>query len=275
MPLPLGPLIGFAATALGGGLAYGAANKQIKEQKKQRKLQEKLAGGNVSCKNGTCSARPSAQNQMNPNGASPIQTAGGEGNAWTGYSPGVSQLQRFTPQQQAAQNQLLQQGLAGLNPEAAQKEQYKNFYSNIVPTLAERFTSMGAGGQDSSDFRGAIGAAGVDLQDRLNALQHQSALAMLGYGLQPSFESIYKPGEQGILQSGATAAAPYAAQLAGNLLSTGAGKLWDYFTAPGSTPSTTSNLLGGNKASDAFQYQGVPNGFNIPTTDLRSRLGIY
>jgi len=273
----LGPIIGFGATALASGIGAWQTNKAIKEQRKQRKLQERLAGGNVACKNGVCKKGSPAQvqQQMNQNGAAPIQTAGGEGNAWTGYSPGVSQLQRFTPQQQAAQNQILQYALQNLNPQAAENQATKQFYSEVVPTLAERFSGMGAGGQASSDFRGAISAAGLELPERIQALRHQSALALLGHGLQPSFESIYQPGEQGILQSGATAAAPAVAQLAGNLLSTGAGKLWDYFTAPGSTPSTTSNMLGGNKASDVFNYQGVPSGFHLPTTDLRSRLGIY
>lgn len=119
----------------------------------------------------------------------------------------MQQLPLYSPQQQAAQSQLLQmalQGLqnptAGFEPIAAQAR--KQFQENTIPSLAERFTAFGGqGGQRSSAFQGVLGRAGSDLESQLAALQanyglqRQSQLQnLLAYGLTPQFENVLTPG---------------------------------------------------------------------------------
>jgi len=221
MPFPLIPVIAAGATLGAAGLGAWSQNKATKEQKKQRKLAEKMAG----CKGGTCSRKPSGQSapqsnlqqQLSPQGA--IPEVGGQGNAWTGYNASAQQLPRFTPEQQNALLSLQQQGMQNLNPDFLEQRAKKQFFQETIPTLAERFTSMGAGSQGSSDFRGALGAAGADLSSQLAALRAQVGSQQLGYGLQPQFENIYNPERQGILQSAASSLAPAATQLAGEFAS--------------------------------------------------------
>lgn len=84
------------------------------------------------------------------------------------------------------------------------------FNTQTVPSLAERFTSMGGeGGQRSSAFQGALGRAGAGLEEGLAALKAQYALpqaqlaqnqqgmqlnqlqTLLGGGLNRQFEGSY------------------------------------------------------------------------------------
>jgi hypothetical protein len=71
------------------------------------------------------------------------------------------------------------------------------FYSDVVPGLAERFTAMG-GGQRGSGFQRALGRAGSNLQSNLAAqgaqygLQQQGlANQQLNTGLQPQYSQAY------------------------------------------------------------------------------------
>lgn len=125
-------------------------------------------------------------------------------------NPKWKQLPNRSSEQMQGQSQALQQALAGLqNPYAgfepiAQQAQQR-FQSQTVPSLAERFTSLGGqGGQRSSAFQGALGQAGAGLNTDLAALQAQYGLAnrsnllkQLGIGLQPSFENSYGGGPEG------------------------------------------------------------------------------
>lgn len=141
-------------------------------------------------------------------------------------SPGqIEQVSRFTPQQQALQDQML----SALGPLLQQLQQptdisdimaqrQRAFQEETVPGLAERFTAMGgAGGQRSSAFQGALGRAGGALQQDLAALQQQGQQQELGrlQGLfgglsqgafQPSFETAFRPGTTGFLGGLAPAA---------------------------------------------------------------------
>lgn len=62
------------------------------------------------------------------------------------------------------------------------------FYQDTIPTLAERFTSMGQGAQRSSGFQQALGRAGTGLEENLAALKAKVgpdyALRRAGLGLQ-------------------------------------------------------------------------------------------
>lgn len=119
----------------------------------------------------------------------------------------IQQVPTRSPQQMMGQNQLLQMGLSGLQnlPQAdfgpIAQQVRTQFQTQTVPGLAERFTSMGAGGGRSSAFTGALGQAGAGLEEALAALQSQFGLqqrgqeqnflqSLLGFGLQPQFENI-------------------------------------------------------------------------------------
>lgn len=133
---------------------------------------------------------------------------------------------KFNPQQQNALNMLLQQGQQGLqNPLAGfgDVENYakQQFQSNVIPSIAERFTSMG--GSDtarSSDFTGALGSAGAGLASELAALRQQygtqnqqNALQLLQMGLEPQQEWYYQAADPGVgpqlLNAGVGAASNY------------------------------------------------------------------
>jgi len=90
----------------------------------------------------------------------------------------------------------------------------QRFEQDILPSLAERFTSQfGEGAGASSAFAQTLGGAGADLatqlaqQDFENMLQRQQlGLGGLGYltgqqniGLTPQFQERYIPGRQGLL----------------------------------------------------------------------------
>jgi hypothetical protein len=97
-----------------------------------------------------------------------------------GSSGQLKQLDRFNPQQQNVQNQalgqfgpLLQQlqKPADINPILNQRRQ--SFQTDTLPSIAERFSSLGGSGQRSSAFQNAVGRAGSDLETQLASLQSQ------------------------------------------------------------------------------------------------------
>jgi hypothetical protein len=153
----------------------------------------------------------------------------------------TQQLPTINPQQQQLQSQLLQylmQQLSqqqDLSPEDAERGfapyenlARENFSQKTIPSLAERFTGMGSGGQRSSAFQSALGQAGSGLESNLAALrsqyglqqqqmgtQRQSQLAnLLGLGLSPRQENIYMSRQPGFLES---TALPAASALGGGL----------------------------------------------------------
>lgn len=121
-----------------------------------------------------------------------------------------ARTQQFSPYSKDIQgllNSNLMQGLQGMNRfdfapiEQAARTQ---FNTQTVPSLAERFTSMGDGAQRSSAFQGALGQAGAGLEEQLAAmkqnynLQQQNQLMnMLGMSRQ---ENMYQPSQPGFLE---------------------------------------------------------------------------
>lgn len=126
-----------------------------------------------------------------------------------------------TPQQQALQNQLLkalgpllQQGtgnlkqLLDLSPEGTERYAApfkRQFEEQVIPGLAERFSSMDA--QRSSAFGQQLGAAGAGLEEQLAALQGQlsqqgmsNLFQLLTSGMQPQQQTFYRPASGGLLQ---------------------------------------------------------------------------
>ena len=75
------------------------------------------------------------------------------------------------------------------------------FQQQTIPSIAERFTALGA--QNSSAFPQALGQAGAGLEEGLAGLESQFGLQKLGalqgllnLGLAPQFETVIHPAQQ-------------------------------------------------------------------------------
>ena len=113
------------------------------------------------------------------------------------------QFQRYTPEQQSVLDQLLQQGQQETDFSGIEELAQKRFQEDIIPSLAERFTSMGSGGgQRSSAFKSALGRSGSDLSAQLGGMRSQFGMQKLGMGLQPRFDTAFSPASQGALSGG-------------------------------------------------------------------------
>lgn len=121
-----------------------------------------------------------------------------------GYT--AAQLPTLAPQQQQLQNQSIQQlmsmfgqGAGGFQPIAQQAR--NQFQQQTIPTLSERFTSLGSGSALSSPaFASQLGQAGAGLEGQLAALQSQHQIGQQGLLAQlasrPSFENLFAPPQQ-------------------------------------------------------------------------------
>ena len=110
------------------------------------------------------------------------------------------QTQLYNPQQQSAMGSLLNQGMANSNFDTIEQNAREKFKSDTIPSIAERFTSMG-GGQRSSAFSGALGQAGVGLETGLAGLRSQYGMQQLGMGLGRQFEPYHRQAQPGALQT--------------------------------------------------------------------------
>lgn len=128
---------------------------------------------------------------------------------WLLGKPGQEkQFPRFAPEQQSAISQTLQQALSRLGgpgespfaPVANQARQ--NFQQQTIPSILERFTSLGAGGGRSGVLGQQLGQAGANLESNLASQEIQQLLQLLGIGLTPTFESAYIPRQPGFLEEG-------------------------------------------------------------------------
>jgi len=110
--------------------------------------------------------------------------------------------------------QLLQQlGVFGLRDphagfEPIEQQARNQFSEQTVPSLAERFTSMGNNSLSSPAFISQLGQAGAGLESDLAAQKAQygqqnvqQILQMLQLGLQPQFENAYRPRQAGALEN--------------------------------------------------------------------------
>lgn len=172
----------------------------------------------------------------------------------------TTQLDRFGPEQLQLLN-LLQGSLTGqgapqggilgdlLGPQAGQLQADRakeDFEKNIIPNLAERFS--GVGGQSSSAFRNALGEAGSDLSARIQEMNQQRQMSLLGPLLQmlmqPRFNTYFTP-------SGPSGAASLLGQLGqiggqalGNLNYTRQPKIQAKATPDASTIDALGNITG-------------------------------
>ena len=178
-------------------------------------------------------------------------------NFFTGTPSYSKEFNRFTPEQLGVLNNLL--GLLGggqttqnfqnspftqafnqgqqtspINFAPIEAQARRGFYQNTVPTLAERFTSLGGSGTArSSGFAQALGQAGTNLESNLaaqkskydfagqglqnsaNAQRFNQAMSALQLGLTPQFENTYFPAQPGFNQTVLPAAAQTGLQLLG------------------------------------------------------------
>lgn len=166
------------------------------------------------------------------------------GGFWSKVPEGLLNLPNYTRGQYDVLNQLRELGMQGVRnqfPNASQQlynygwDQYQNpyqgfapiaqgarenFYTNTVPSIAERFVSMGTNPTKTSEFAKMIGTAGRGLNSDLASLQSNYGLqnrsllqallqlalsnnisqqglgqGLIGSYLQPQFKSLYTPGE--------------------------------------------------------------------------------
>lgn len=138
-----------------------------------------------------------------------------------GGTPGrFEQTPRFTQTQERAFNQLLQQGLGGLqNPQEGfapiSNLARQQFMNQTVPSLAERFTAGSGGALSSPAFASQLGAAGSDLESNLAALgaqygqnNQQNLLRMISMGLTPQFDTQNIGGQAGFGENAIAALGP-------------------------------------------------------------------
>jgi len=107
---------------------------------------------------------------------------------------------RYTEEQDDVLNQLLQQGQQNMDFSGVEDLARKRFSEDTIPSIAERFTSMG-GGQRSSAFESSLGRAGSDLEALLAALKPQFGQQQLQMGLQPRFDTRQTPAQPGFNQN--------------------------------------------------------------------------
>jgi hypothetical protein len=157
--------------------------------------------------------------------------ASGAGNFFFGNPGGVEQYSTVTPDQQNVLQLLQQLGIQGLqNPYAGfapiAQQAVNQFNQQTVPSLAERFTSLGNGALSSPAFASQLGQANAGLQSDLAAMQAgygqqniQQALQLLQLALRPQSENLHKPRESGLVQN-LLGAAPsfYQSYQMGNIL---------------------------------------------------------
>ncbi len=149
-----------------------------------------------------------------------------------GNEPEFLQFSPYTPNQQQALQQLLQQGLGGLTPQNLSFEPFEQrarqqFQESTIPSLAERFNALSGGqGLRSSAFQTALGRQASELESSLAALRAQHNLNLLPayqnmvtLGLTPQYESIYTAGGPGAVHAAGKAAGqliPIAAKVIAN-----------------------------------------------------------
>lgn len=116
------------------------------------------------------------------------------------------QLSRFSQGNQGQFDQLISQLLGQLGGNEfsfgpIEDQARMGFEQKTIPSIAERFTSLGAGGGRSSGFNQAVAAAGGDLETNLASQRQQFGLQrqglmqnLLGLGQQEPFHQPRTPG---------------------------------------------------------------------------------
>lgn len=110
------------------------------------------------------------------------------------FGPKPEKPQALHPGQQKLQDESIRQALSLLqggqpqNFAPIEQQAQRQFQTETVPSLAERFSSLGA--QNSSAFQGALGNAGANLQSQLASLRAQYGQNQLAQLLNPALSSL-------------------------------------------------------------------------------------
>ncbi len=158
------------------------------------------------------------------------------------YGNAINRLnQRFSPGAEGGINPILNQARTEFN-------------TRTIPGIAEAFTALpGSGGQRSSAFQGALGAAGAGLNENLAALQGQYDIEQQGQmmrllGMSP-YENVYEggtPGSQGgqgggiipsLLEAGVAGGLGYLTGGPAGAAAGAGGSLWNRWRNLRSTPA--------------------------------------
>jgi hypothetical protein len=180
-----------------------------------------------------------------------------------GTNKTMRQAPIYNQPQQNAFNSVLGMGLEGLqNPykgfEGIENRARSQFQNSTIPSIAERFTSMGNNSLSSPNFAQQLGQSAGDFESQLAALRSQYGqqnisqfMNMLGVGLTPQNNYYEEAGQPGLLGQ----IAPYI----GKGLATGAGA---YLTGGASAilPALAMLLSGLGGGGGQQQYGGMQQG---------------
>ena len=156
-----------------------------------------------------------------PQGMMPTNVSGKpESSFWGGTPSGVMQSTGFGSGQLNKMDILANLGLTGYQDLAKNKFDFapieakarRDFTQKTIPSIAERFASLGTGGsQRSSAFPKLLSQAGGDLETNLAAMGSDYAMrgqalnqglfgSMLGMGLTPPWQHDYIKSQPGMLE---------------------------------------------------------------------------
>lgn len=206
-------------------------------------------------------------------------------NFFTGSPATSQQFPVLSPQQLnvkgAASNQALRMlqnlgGATGFEPIAQRAK--TQFNTQTVPSIAERFTSLGGGAQRSSAFPALLGQQAAGLEEGLAGLQSQHGMELLklllGTSLSPEVETGITPESEGGFGSLLKQLLPYLGPLLGGLFGGPGGAAIG--GALGGGVSALSNIFGSQPQSQARvnlpNYGSLigntlgnqPSGLNLP-----------
>lgn len=133
--------------------------------------------------------------------------AGGAAGLLSGFSSGggkggFEQVPRYTPEQKKILDELAKQGMSDVDMAKVEELYKRQFQEETIPSIAERFSGMGSGGQRSSAFLNTLTGAGEGLSSQLAALRSRAGMSKLQFGLQPQFDTTYFRGDPGGEQQG-------------------------------------------------------------------------
>jgi hypothetical protein len=297
--------IGIISAILGGLASAGGAaigNKVFNPQPKQGKGQKNMAPGGQGRAPGPQGPAPGWGNK-----AGGDQLQGGKGGLWSGQSPFIERAALYEPKQGAFQSGALDQALKMLQGGLANPYQFThnfdfqpianearmNFAQNTIPSILERFESMGGG--RSSGLLQQLSQAGANLESGLasqkaqqgnqwglereklglQSLGQQRALFELfsALGNRPQYDLTRNPGQQGLGESILPDLLKQGIEGGGKILGEAAGQaVGNYFG------NKAGNAVAGNAAAGAANAAapGAPAAAKVvnPVNNVAAKLAV-
>jgi hypothetical protein len=157
-----------------------------------------------------------------------LASRGGAGNAFLVKQVRKTTFKDLRRNSKSLQNQAISNLMAGLQPGGqldfgpiAQRAR-SQFSQQAIPTIAERFSSLGQNALSSPALYSQLGGSAANLEEALaaqqGAFQQRNMMGLLGLAGQPSFETAYMPRQRGLAEIGGSAllqALPYLAMAYG------------------------------------------------------------